>query len=270
VEEIAVRLEEARIHLRRVKELVEQDVSSEATLDTARAQVDSFVARLAVGHQEAEVADKMVIFRRQELEDTIIRAPFDGVAVSKDAQPGEMVSPISAGGGFTRTGISTIVDMTSLEIEVDVNESYINRVRSDQRVEAVLDAYPDWRIPGKVITTVPTADRQKATVRVRIGFDELDPRILPDMGIKVTFLGGEEASTDLARARLVIPRDAMRREDGRDVVFILRDDQLERRAVRLGAISGNEVEVVSGLAAGERVIIEGPDELADGDRVVVK
>lgn len=270
VEEIEVRLEEARIHFRRVKELVEQEVISEATLDTAQAQVDSFVARLAVGHEDAGVAEKMVIFRRQELEDTIIRAPFDGVAVSKDAQPGEMVSPVSAGGGFTRTGISTIVDMTSLEIEVDVNEAYINRVRSDQRVEAVLDAYPNWRIPGKVITTVPTADRQKATVRVRIGFDELDPRILPDMGVKVTFLGGEEPSTDLAQARLVVPRDAMRREDGRDVVFVLQEDRLERRAVRLGAVSGNEVEVVSGLAAGERVIVEGPDVLADGERVVVK
>jgi multidrug efflux pump subunit AcrA (membrane-fusion protein) len=137
-------------------------------------------------------------------------------------------------------------------------------------VEAVLDAYPDWRIPAKVITTVPTADRQKATVRVRIGFDELDPRILPDMGVKVTFLGGEEPAEEQARPRLIIPRAATRRDEGRDVVFVLKDDRAERRAVRLGAVSGNELEVVSGLSAGERVIVEGPEELADGDPVSVK
>ena len=128
-----------------------------------------------------------------DLADMVVRAPFDGVAISKDAQPGEMISPVSAGGGFTRTGICTIVDMTSLEIEVDVSESYINRVKAEQPVEAILDAYPDWRIPAHVITTVPTADRQKATVRVRIGFEELEPRILPDMGVKVSFYNEQQA-----------------------------------------------------------------------------
>jgi RND family efflux transporter MFP subunit len=178
-----------------------------------------------------------------------------------------MVSPVSAGGGFTRTGVSTIVDMSSLEIEVDVNEAYINRVRSEQRVEAVLDAYPDWRIRAKVITTIPAADRQNATVRVRIGFDELDPRILPDMGVKVTFLGDEDASGDTQKPRILIPRAAMRRDGGRDVVFVVQNDHVERRAVRLGAVMGDDVEVVSGLSAGERVVVEGPEELADGDRI---
>jgi len=267
-EETRVRLEEAKINLGRIERLVEQLVDSRASLDTAQAEVDSLEARLALGEEEVNVAERIVIVRRQELEDTIIRAPFDGVAISKDAQPGEMVSPVSAGGGFTRTGICTIVDMASLEIEVDVNEAYINRVRPDQRVEAVLDAYPEWRIPGKVITTVPAADRQKATVRVRIAFDELEPRILPDMGVKVTFLGSEEKATDSAKSRLIIPRAAMRREAGRDMVFVLQGDHVESRGVTLGAASGSDVEVVEGLSVGERVVVEGAEDLADGDIVV--
>ena len=147
----------------------------------------------------------------------MVRAPFDGVAISKDAQPGEMISPVSAGGGFTRTGICTIVDMSSLEIEVDVSESYINRVKPNQPVEAILDAYPDWRIPAHVITTVPTADRQKATVRVRIGFEELEPRILPDMGVKVSFFN-ERQPDDGGCARQAPARgpESRRSHRGRD------------------------------------------------------
>ncbi len=269
-EESRVFLKEAELNLNRVRELVEREVDSQANLDAARARVDSLKARIALSLQDVEVADKLVSLRRQELEDTVIRSPFAGVAISKDAQPGEMVSPVSAGGGFTRTGISTIVDMSSLEIEVDVNESYINRVRPEQKVEAVLDAYPDWRIPGKVITMVPTADRQKATVRVRIGFEELDPRILPDMGVKVSFLSEETKEKAAERARLTIPRDAMRRDGGNDIVFVLQNGRVERRAVRLGAVSGSDVEVVSGLSAGERVVVEGPEELADGQAVTDK
>ncbi len=270
-EETRIRLEEAKINLGRIERLVEQLVDSRASLDTAQAEVDSLDARLALGEGEVNVAQRVVIVHRQELEDTIIRAPFSGVAISKDAQPGEMVSPVSAGGGFTRTGICTIVDMASLEIEVDVNEAYINRVRPDQRVEAVLDAYPVWKIPGKVIITVPTADRQKATVRVRIAFDELDPRILPDMGVKVTFLGGEQTALDLVKSkksRLIIPRAAMHREAGGDMVFVLQGDRIEVRGVTLGAASGSDVEVVEGLSPGERVVVEGPEDLANGDIVV--
>jgi HlyD family secretion protein len=213
----------------------------------------------------------------------VVRAPFDGIAISKDAQPGEMISPVSAGGGFTRTGICTIVDMTSLEIEVDVSESYINRVRPAQPVEAVLDAYPDWRIPAQVITTVPSADRQKATVRVRIGFDavggsagvkpagyELDPRILPDMGIKVSFLNDRAAPTagDVApRARLLVPKTAVRTQNGASVIFVVQNDRVERRAVKLGVEDKGQIEVVSGINAGERVVVEGPPTLEDGARV---
>jgi len=201
----------------------------------------------------------------------VIRAPFSGVAISKDAQAGEMVSPVSAGGGFTRTGIGTIVDMSSLEIEVDVNESFINRVRREQKVEAVLDAYPDWSIPAHVITTVPSADRQKATVRVRIGFDKLDPRILPDMGVKVSFLRDEEpARTSTPVARVSTAKNAIRTLDGKTIVFVVKDDRVERRAVRAGREDGNDIEVLSGLSAGERVVVEGPATLKDGDRVTIK
>ena len=268
--EIEVRLHEAGLTLMRTRKLVAEGVSSQAALDAAQAERDSLQARLELGREEVAVAERQVGVRQRELDDTIIAAPFDGVVVSKDAQPGEMISPVSAGGGFTRTGICTVVDMSSLEIEVDVNESYIARVEPGQRVEAILDAYPNWRIPARVITPVPTADRQKATVRVRIAFEKLDPRILPDMGVKVTFLGTEEPGESSAQRWLLIPRAAVRRQDGQDVVYVLRQNRVERRAVRLGATAGDDVAVVSGLSAGEQVVVEGPAELADGDRVLVR
>jgi RND family efflux transporter MFP subunit len=160
--------------------------------------------------------------------------------------------------------------MSSLEIEVDVSESYINRVRPAQPVEAVLDAYPDWRIPARVITTVPSADRQKATVRVRIAFEKLEPRILPDMGIKVSFLNDRPAPTDAAappRARLVVPKAAVRSDNGASVLFVVRDGRVERRAVKVGAADGDRVEILTGVTAGERVVVDGPPTLADGARV---
>src|SRR6185295_18694218 len=176
--EIQVRLKEAEVNRGRSRQLFEQSVGSRADLDAAAATADSLAARLASQREEIKIAQSQVALRRQDREDTVIRAPFDGVAISKDAQPGEMISPVSAGGGFTRTGVGTIVDMRSLEIDVDVNEAYINRVKPGQKAEATLDAYPDWKIPATVITTIPAADREKATVRVRLAFDQLDPRIL--------------------------------------------------------------------------------------------
>jgi RND family efflux transporter MFP subunit len=268
--EIEVRLHEAGLTLARTRKLAAEGVSSQAALDTAQAEHDSLEARLALGREEVAVAERQVAVRGRELADTVIQAPFNGVVVSKDAQPGEMISPVSAGGGFTRTGICTLVDMTSLEIEVDVNESYIARVQPAQRVEAILDAYPDWRIPARVIITIPAADREKATVRVRIAFEELDPRILPDMGVKVAFLGMEQPGEEKGQPRLLIPRAAARQEDGRDLVYVLQQDRVERRAVQLGAGEGNDVVVVSGLSAGERVVVEGPPDLADGDKVIAR
>jgi RND family efflux transporter MFP subunit len=272
VTESEVRLAEAERTLERRTQLLKESVIGKAEVDAAQAEVDSYKARIAVAKDQVVVADRAVALRRTELDDTIVRAPFGGVAISKDAQPGEMVSPISAGGGFTRTGICTIVDMSSLEIEVDVNESYINRVRPGQAVTATLDAYPDWPIPAKVITTIPAADRQRATVLVRIGFDQLDPRILPDMGVKVAFLkaGETAAPSPQPRPTLLVPRAAARAGSGGDVVFVVRDDRVERRAVKLGSADGDLVEVVAGLEAGERVVVEGPADLADGDRVVIR
>jgi HlyD family secretion protein len=261
-------LREAELTLDRRRQLVKDQVISRAELDAADAQVESLKARIAMAHQQVKVAQSQVNAQKTDLDDMVVRAPFDGVAISKDAQPGEMISPVSAGGGFTRTGICTIVDMSSLEIEVDVSESYINRVKPGQPVEAVLDAYPDWRIPSKVITTVPSADRQKATVRVRIGFDQLDPRILPDMGVKVAFLSEAEpqAADAPARPRVLVPKAAVRTADGVSVVFILSGERLERRAVKAGANEGDQVEIVSGLNAGDRVVVDGPAALADGMR----
>jgi len=268
--ETEVRLRESKLSQQRMRRLLEQGVSTRAQVDAADAEVDSLAARLDLGRQDVAVSQSELALRRQDVEDTVIRAPFSGVAVSKDAQPGEMISPVSAGGGFTRTGICTLVDMKSLEIEVDVNESYINRVKPGQRAEATLDAYPDWQIPARVIMPVPTADRQKATVRVRLSIDTLDSRILPDMGVKVAFLGDEDAKADAGRPVVVIPRAAVRKDGDRDVVFVVQGGHAERRAVGLAAGSGDEAVVTSGLAAGERVVTEGPAELKDGDPVAVQ
>ena len=189
--EIEAQLRAARLERDRLRELVARKLVSTSSVDEAEASYDALAARLATGRDNVTVAEKSLALAQDALDDMTIRAPFGGMVVSKNAQPGEMISPISAGGGFTRTGICTIVDMDSLEIEVDVNEAYIQRVKPGQAVSATLDAYPDWQIPADVIAIVPTADRQKATVRVRIGFRERDERILRDMGVKVAFLGSE-------------------------------------------------------------------------------
>jgi RND family efflux transporter MFP subunit len=285
VAEYRVRLDQARLTLKRSQALRADGIIHQADLDAAETEVRAFEARLALSEEQVQVAERAVALRQNDVADTVIAAPFDGVAISKDAQPGEMISPVSAGGGFTRTGICSIVDMTSLEVEVDVNESYINRVSPGQRVEATLDAYPDWRIPGKVITTVPTADRQKATVLVRIAFDpstssgssrassrdaRLDPRILPDMGIKVAFLGTEQSAAAAIQAPVTIPKGAVRTDGGSQVVFVAGDRSAERRAVRLGHAKDDRIEVVSGLAPGERLVLDPPAGLKDGSLIVVK
>jgi RND family efflux transporter MFP subunit len=270
VAENRVRLDLARLTLQRNKALRTDGIVNQSDLDSADTEVRALEARLALSEEQVRVSERQVALRQNDVADTVILAPFDGVAISKDAQPGEMISPVSAGGGFTRTGICSLVDMSSLEVEVDVNESYINRVSPAQRVEAVLDAYPDWRIPGKVITVVPTADRQKATVLVRIAFDKLDPRILPDMGIKVAFLGAETPAA-AAAPPMTIPRAALRTEGGSQVVLVVAGDgRVERRALRVGPARDDRVEVVSGLSAGERIVLDPPAGLKDGDRVVVK
>jgi len=261
-----VRLEEAEREFRRISQLAENKIATQADLDRAEAEVKSLKARLAKQAADVSVAEREVALWQQQMEDTVIRAPFVGVVTVKNAQPGEMISPMSAGGSFTRTGICTIVDMNSLEIEVDVNESYINRVEAGQRVEAMLDSYADWRIPSKVIAIIPTADRQKATVKVRVGFEKLDPRILPHMGVKVAFQSAADSSQPASRS-IAVPKSAVRQENSRDVVWLVRDGQVERRAVSVAARQGDEVTLASGLNSGDKVVIESAGELADGMKV---
>ncbi|RPI14740.1 MAG: efflux RND transporter periplasmic adaptor subunit [Lysobacterales bacterium] len=262
--EIEVRLADARRTFARNQSLVERRLVAQSALDTSEAEVAALEARLAASRADMAVAASRVHLSRQGVEDLLVRAPFPGVVISKDAQPGETVSPISAGGGFTRTGIATIVDMDSREIEVDVNEAYINRVRDDQRVEATLDAYPDWKIPGHVISIVPTADRQKATVRVRIAFDQLDPRILPDMGIKVRFLEDESPATV---APPTLPESAVVRDGEAAAVWVVTDGRVERREVALGEVQDGRVTIARGLAGGEVVVVDAPRRLKAGAAV---
>ncbi|HEY5617358.1 MAG TPA: efflux RND transporter periplasmic adaptor subunit [Vicinamibacterales bacterium] len=272
VRENEVRLNEAKLMLARLTRLIKDGLVTQAELEAAEAQVDTFDARILAAREQVRVAEQQVVLAKTNLDDTVIRAPFSGVAISKDAQPGETVSPVSAGGGFTRTGICTIVDMQSLEIEVDVNEAYINRVRSGQDVSAALDAYPDFPIPARVITTVPTADRQKATVLVRIGFNELDPRILPDMGVKVTFLRDDEgAGAPAARPVALVPKSAIRAQGDQQYAFVVSSNGIvDRRAVKIGGADGDRLEVLAGLTAGERVVVSPPPDLASGTQVVMQ
>ena len=265
--ETRVRLQEADQDLQRQIDLARNKVAPQADLDHAQADDMALRAHLAQQQADLAVAERSVAVWQQQLDDTVIRAPFAGIATSKDAQPGEMVSPVSAGGGFTRTGICTIVDMSSLEIEIDVNESYINRVEPDQPVEATLDAYPDWKIPCHVIAIIPTADRDKSTVKVRVGFEKLDPRILPEMAVKVAFREAAGPGAAAVAPAVLVPKAAVQSRDGRDVVFVVRSGRAERRAVTVGGSGGGDAEISAGVAAGEAVVLDPPKELTDGAAV---
>jgi HlyD family secretion protein len=267
--ETRVRIREADQELQRQTGLVKAKIATQADYDRAEASTLALRARLEQQQADVVVAERQVAYWEQQLDDAIIRAPFSGIVTSKNAQPGEMISPISAGGGFTRTGICTIVDMESLEIEIDVNESYINRVGAGQAVEATLDAYPEWKIPSKVIAIIPTADRQKSTVKVRVGFDKLDPRILPEMSVKVAFreAGG---SGPVAGRTVIVPKTAVQQQNGRDVVLVVLSGRAERRAVTVSKTRFDEVVISAGVGAGERVVVDWPSGLTDGAAVVEK
>jgi RND family efflux transporter MFP subunit len=268
--EIEVRLAEARRNLERNEALIKQQLVSQTVLDTSRAEANATAARLEAARAQVKVAESGLAMRRNEFNDLNVRAPFKGVIISKDAQPGEMISPLSAGGGFTRTGIATIVDMDSREVEVDVNEAYINRVKPDQKVEARLDAYPDEPLAAHVINIVPTADRTKATVRVRIGFDKLEPRILPDMGIKVRFLDEAPPQSAAAGPRIRVPSAAVQRVGGESFVWVVNDGRVERRAVSIGAENDGQAEVLAGVRAGEELVAPIVEGLEDGGKVKLK
>ena len=264
--ETRVRIKEAEQELARQTGLVSNNIATQADYDHAEATALALKARLVQQQSDATVAERQVVYWQQQLDDTLIRAPFGGIVTSKNAQPGEMISPVSAGGGFTRTGICTIVDMESLEIEIDVNEGYINRVEPGQAVEAALDAYPDWKLPCKVIAIIPTADRQKSTVKVRVGFEKLDRRILPDMSVKVAFREAGGAAPGVGRL-VSVPRAAVSQTNGRDVVLVFQNNRAERRAVTVNSREPDEVLLGAGLAAGEKVIVEPPAGVVDGTPV---
>jgi len=270
--EIEAQLRNARLDRDRTRDLAGRDLASKSSLDTAEATYDELAARLATGRENVDVAERNVGLARDSLANMTIRAPFAGMVVTKNAQPGEMISPVSAGGGFTRTGICTIIDTDSLEIEVDVNESYIQRVTAGQRVSAVLDAYPEWRIPAEVIAIIPTADRQKATVRVRVGFLERDDRILRDMGVKVSFLGdGAPREPGAEIQGVMITADALRSDASGDFVWIVRGDTVERRSIVLGGSRDrSQVLVASGLVAGDTVVRAADGPLSAGGKVKIQ
>jgi RND family efflux transporter MFP subunit len=248
-------------------------VISAQSFDESHAQFNVAHNNLLVAERGVEAARAGVEVAQRSLEDTVIRAPFAGIVTEKAAQPGEMVSPISAGGGFTRTGIGTIVDMESLEVEVDVSENFINRVRPQQPVTIKLNAYPDWDIPGSVIAMIPTADRAKATVKVRIAIGQKDPRIIPEMGARVAFLSDNEQKPSDAKSPVsgvIIPADAVSTSGTASIVFVVHGSAVERRAVRLGAkISSGQI-VNAGLEPGNIVALGDLSKLSDGARVRIE
>lgn len=270
VAEVRARLTEAKLNFDRNNTLVQKQLVSQSAFDLAKANYESLRAQLNNREEIVKVNEKLIAQQKQNLDDYILRAPFAGVVIAKTSQPGEMISPISAGSGFTRTGICTLVDMTSLEIEVDVNESYIQRVHSGQLAEAVLEAYPEWKIPAKVAAIIPTADRQKATVKVRVAFQNLDPRILPDMGVKVSFLNPEPVEKQKPKESLGIrvPTTAVRSNNENKFVYVVKDGVVQERKVKLNASYGSDVYISEGLSAGEDFVVEISPQLKNGVKIV--
>ena len=274
IADFEVQLKNAELELKRAQQLHDGGIGTQEALDNASTAAASLRAKIALAKQQVAAAEARIAEAQQSVDNCVIHAPFGGIVVSKDAQVGEMVSPISAGGGFTRTGIATIVDMNSNEIEVDVNESFIARVKEGQAVRATLDAFPDAPYDAKVRTVIPTADRQKATVKVRISFLKLDDKILPDMGVKVAFLeaakpaaknGAEKAPEAVA----FIPKSAIRSDSGASYVYLLKDGVLEHRAVSVGPERGTDVGILAGVATGDTIVVKGPDGLHDGEKVEI-
>jgi RND family efflux transporter MFP subunit len=269
--ETEVNLKNARRDYDRQTSLLGGHFVSQSAVDNSQTAMDALAAQLGTQRSNIEVAQRNIDLAQRNLDDTVVRAPFSGIVTVKAAQPGEIVSPISAGGGFTRTGIGTIVDMDSLEIQVDVNENFINRVQPDQKATAKLNAYPDWLIPGHLIAVIPTADRSKGTVTVRIAIDQKDPRILPEMGVRVAFLGeAPAAGARTAVAGVALPPGAVQSSGETGVIYVLHDSTVERRAVRLGASNGERVVILAGVTPGERVAVGDLSKLKDGAEIHIE
>tara|TARA_B100001142_G_scaffold156060_1_gene156557 strand:+ start:2086 stop:3231 length:1146 start_codon:yes stop_codon:yes gene_type:complete len=250
-------LDEARRIFNRTGELAKEELASQASLDAARAAMEGLEALNAV--------------RKQVVKDMQILAPFSGVVVYKAAQPGEMISPVSAGGGFTNTGICTIVDMDSLEVEVDVNEAFINRVKPGQPVITNLNAYPKWDIPSEVIAIIPTADRNKATVKVRIALLEKDERVLPDMGSRVSFLRKvDNTNQEIQKEGVMIPLAAVADIDGSSLVQVVEGNSVQIMQIEVAEETANYARVIKGLESGMKVIARFDDELENNQKVIIK
>jgi RND family efflux transporter MFP subunit len=251
--------------VKRAEDLVQRKLVSEQAVEQARTLVETQSAQLESQRRQIDLGAANVRSAQVQLDYCTIKAPFTGVVIAKAAQVGEIVSPFSAGGGFTRTGIGTLVDMDSLEVEVDVNEAYINRVQPKQPVDSVLNAYPEWKIPSHVIAIIPTADRSKATVKVRIGIDNKDERIVPDMGVRVSFLEDKKplAADAPPPVGVLVPSAALRRDGNQNVLFVMKDRMAHRRVVTLGGSFGSSRQVQTGVSPGESVIVDAPAELQD-------
>ncbi|AIY41663.1 Acriflavin resistance protein [Collimonas arenae] len=265
---LRAQLKLAEANVVRYQELVARKFVAPAQLDQYISQRDSLLSQLDTAQRNIQVATDQVRVATDGVDNTVIRAPFSGVIIAKAAQPGEIVSPLSAGGGFTRTGIGTLVDMDSLEIEVDVNEAYIGRVLSKMPVDAILNAYPDWKIPAEVIAIIPSADRSKATVKVRIALLVKDPRIVPEMGVKVSFRDAAQSTGADINEGVRVPATAIGERDGKPVAFVVGPEQkIERRALKVGRSMGEDRQVLAGLNAGETVVVSPSPNLADGVQI---
>jgi RND family efflux transporter MFP subunit len=269
-----VQLAQAQRDFGRDRALIGQHLVSEQDFETARTQAATLAAQVKTQQRQVKLAQASVRAAQVQEDYTIVRAPFAGVVINKAAQVGEIISPIFGGGGFAAAGVATIVDMSSLEVDVDVNEAYIHRVKPGQPAVAVLDAYPDWNIPAHVIAIVPTADKSKATVKVRVAFQKLDPRILPDMGVRVSFLQASSArpsgaARSLPAGTVWVPASAVVRRDGRPVVFVVQGDRAHEASVTPGASAG-DLRAVQGIASGTAVVQSPPARLSDGGRIALK
>ncbi len=277
---VSAQLKEAEANASRLGQLVGQKLVSRQQYEQAVAARDSLRAQLVTAERNAQVSSDSLRIADNGVDNTVVRAPFAGIVIAKSAQPGEIISPSAAGGGFTRTGIGTIVDMDSLEIEVDVNEAYIGKVQPKMPVEATLNAYPDWKIPAEVIAIIPTADRSKATVKVRIALLQRDGRIVPDMGVRVSFLDKKTAAGAAAGpvapkpVGVLVPNDAItqRPVDGKDsdIVFVVTDGKAVITPVQTGEVRGGQRVVLSGLVPGDTVVSAPPASLQDGVEVSEK
>jgi len=267
--EAQAQLKLAERNLVRQRELAAKKLVAASALDAAIAERDSRAARLTSLQRSVTVAQDQLTIANNGVDNTVIRAPFKGVIVTKAAQPGEMISPISAGGGSIRTGIGTLVDMDSLEVQVDVNEAYIGRVQPKMPVDAVLNAYPDWKIPAEVIAIIPTADRSKATVKVRIALNSKDTRIVPDMGVRVSFLETRDPKAAKPTGVWIAERAVIKKND-KSFVFVINNGIAKQTEVTVGDKRDADIMISKGLVGGETLVLGPSEKLGDGSKVVEK